>query len=94
MTEEKKTLKEQISELYDRDCYGYMRVVRPEEIFKIVDGLIAELQKELHWTERCFTNESEQWIKGYKKAIKTFLVLLGVETKDRKLIDAKEFEEN
>jgi len=45
MTDEKKTVKEQISELYDRDCYGYMRVVRPEEIFKVVDGLVAELQK-------------------------------------------------
>jgi len=56
----KKTLKEQISELYDRDCYGYMRVVRPEEIFKVVDGLVAELQKratELRLeTENCDKN--------------------------------------
>ena len=88
---EKKTLKEQISELYDRDCYGYMRVVRPEEIFKIIDGLVAELQKQVnelshkpvpkpHRADTCETG----WLDGVRLGIKELekvLALLGVQTK-------------
>jgi len=73
---EKKTLKEiECISCQDKDTlcggYGSKRCLKE---FKA--DLVSELQKELHWTERCFTNESEQWIKGYKKAIKTFLGLL------------------
>ena len=64
MSEGKETVREQIEKLYDRDCYGYMRVVRPEKIFKVIDGLVLELQEimeraHLDSLKECAKNKSQ-----------------------------------
>jgi len=44
------TLKQKLNKLYDRDCFGYMRVVRPEEVLEAVKEWLQQKHKD--WIEQ------------------------------------------